>query len=130
MDLFRTENSMKKKVGKQSKTICNDRSLIIVLRKFAFHAQCQSIEVFFFSLIEIFSVFFHFIDKYLWWLYFLHFAWSIGASMFKAIEGEVNYKFTQDRNVSMAVQRINLTNHLWNITLQLNNFNRSSYINE
>lgn len=61
---------------------------------------------------------------------FVLFCLIVGASMFKAIEGEVNYKFTQDRNVSMAMQRVNLTNQLWNITLQLNNFNRSSYISE
>lgn len=50
--------------------------------------------------------------------------------MFKAIEGEVNYKFARDRNESMDVLRNRLTNQLWNITLQLNNFNRTSYINE
>lgn len=61
---------------------------------------------------------------------FLFISGDLGASMFKAIEGEVNYKFTQDRNVSMAMQRFNLTNQLWNLTLQLNNFNRTSYINQ
>lgn len=50
--------------------------------------------------------------------------------MFKAIEGEVDLKRTKDQNYNMAKIRGDITTQLWNITLQLNNFNRSSFINE
>lgn len=55
---------------------------------------------------------------------------EIGAWMFKAIEGEFDYKRAQDQNSNMAKIRGDVTTQLWNITLQLNNFNRSTFINE
>lgn len=50
--------------------------------------------------------------------------------MFKAIEGEVDLKRTNQQNSNMAKIRGDITTQLWNITLKLNNFNRSSFINE
>lgn len=50
--------------------------------------------------------------------------------MFKAIEGEYYSKRTKDQNNNMAKIRGDVTTQLWNITLQLNNFNQSTYINE
>lgn len=55
---------------------------------------------------------------------------NIGASMFKAIEGEYYTKRTNDQNNNMAKIRGDVTTQLWNITLQLNNFNQSTFINE
>ncbi|XP_055326011.1 TWiK family of potassium channels protein 18 isoform X2 [Sitodiplosis mosellana] len=52
------------------------------------------------------------------------------ASMFKAIEGEYYLKRTKDQNYNMKIIRDDISTQLWNITLQLNNFNRSTYINE
>lgn len=50
--------------------------------------------------------------------------------MFKAIEGDITIKRTQDQNNNMAKIREDVTTQLWNITLQLNNFNRSSFLKE
>lgn len=49
--------------------------------------------------------------------------------MFKAIEGDVTIKLTQDQNNNMARIRGDVSTQLWNITLQLNN-NRSSFLKE
>lgn len=50
--------------------------------------------------------------------------------MFKAIEGEVDLKRMNKQNYNMAKIRGDITNQLWNITLQLNDFNRTSFISE
>lgn len=62
--------------------------------------------------------------------YFFFNLFNIGASMFKAIEGEYYSKRTKDQNYNMAKIRGDITNQLWNITLQLNNFNQSKFISE
>lgn len=54
----------------------------------------------------------------------------LGASMFKAIEGEVDLKRMNKQNYNMAKIRGDITTQLWNITLQLNNFNQTSFISE
>ncbi|XP_031638321.1 TWiK family of potassium channels protein 18 [Contarinia nasturtii] len=53
-----------------------------------------------------------------------------GASMFKAIEGDVDLQRIITLNNSMTKTRGDVTNQLWDITLKLNNFNQSSFINE
>lgn len=50
--------------------------------------------------------------------------------MFRAIEGDIDKKRTIDQNNAMAKLRGDVTFQLWNITLQLNNFNRSTYLKE
>lgn len=55
---------------------------------------------------------------------------EIGASMFRAIEGDTDTKRTQHQNNNMAKIREDVKSQLWNITLQLNNFNQSTYLKE
>lgn len=50
--------------------------------------------------------------------------------MFKAIEGQNDWDLAQERNNSIMVLRENLMNQLWNITLQMNDFDQLSYMNE
>lgn len=55
---------------------------------------------------------------------------QIGASMFKTIEGDIDMKRTADQNRNMSKIRGDVSTQLWNITLRLNNFNRSTYLKE
>lgn len=55
---------------------------------------------------------------------------EIGAWMFITIEGEFDYTRAQNQNSNMEKIREDVTTQLWNITLQLNNFNRSTFMNE
>lgn len=50
--------------------------------------------------------------------------------MFRAIEGDIEAKRIDTQNDAMAKIRGDVTIQLWNITLQLNNFNRSTYLQE
>lgn len=50
--------------------------------------------------------------------------------MFKTIEGEDYAKRTKEQNLNMAQIRGDISTQLWNITLRLNNFNQSTFINE
>lgn len=61
-------------------------------------------------------------------LHFFHI--QLGASMFRAIEGDLAIKRTQDQNNNMTKIRGDVTNQLWNITFRMNNFNQSSFLKE
>lgn len=50
--------------------------------------------------------------------------------MFKAIEGQTDYEFAKNRNNSIATLRGSLMNQLWNITLQMNDFDRLAFESE